>query len=447
MTRMKLIFIYGPPGVGKLTVATELAGLTGFKLFHNHVSISFLTRVFEFGTEPYERLIGKVRLDVIEEAARAGIDLVFTFVYAHPEDLPFVEQVCDAVERHGGEVGFVQLTCAAEALERRVQGLDRADQGKIASLEGFRQIMGRYHLFSPVPRRETLRIDNTDLAPRGRGTHSAALRPAPRLKGGTARRRLLYFAGCRECQGRSSNAMPMKAQVVSEATHLAYIIVEPERYAPEQRPYPLVVMLHGFGANMYDLASLSPPIDAEGYVYAFPNAPYAVDLGGGGAVGYSWSRGRPGMAETTLATESGPTPEERLEGCLAEIMEKTGATAGNMVLGGFSQGGGLTLRFGLRRPETFAGLIVLSGAFRDADGLKETLPPGRAQPIFIAHGLFDPMVTVERGKATKAFLEEAGYSPVYNEYEMAHEITPEVIHDLQQWLRGVLPPKGAGQEE
>ena len=36
---MKLIFIYGAPAAGKLTVANEIARQTGFKVFHNHLSI------------------------------------------------------------------------------------------------------------------------------------------------------------------------------------------------------------------------------------------------------------------------------------------------------------------------------------------------------------------------------------------------------------------------
>src|SRR5207249_6103945 len=50
---MRLVFIYGPPASGKLTVATELAKLTGFKLFHNHVSIQFVQSIFEFGTKTF----------------------------------------------------------------------------------------------------------------------------------------------------------------------------------------------------------------------------------------------------------------------------------------------------------------------------------------------------------------------------------------------------------
>ncbi len=86
---MKLVFIYGPPSSGKLTVAKELAELTGFKLFHNHVSIQFVESLFEFGSKPFSRLTDKYRTEMLEEAAKEKVDTIFTFVYGKPEDNPF----------------------------------------------------------------------------------------------------------------------------------------------------------------------------------------------------------------------------------------------------------------------------------------------------------------------------------------------------------------------
>ena len=215
-----------------------------------------------------------------------------------------------------------------------------------------------------------------------------------------------------------------------EGTSLPYVLVKPPGFR-SGAGWPLVVLAHGRGASMYDLAGLAPAIDAGGYVYAFPNGPYRYY-----GVGFSWVPGQPGVEPVA---EGAPSIEELLDGFMAEAMRETGAEPGSIVLGGFSQGGGLTLRYGLPRPETFAGLAVLSGVFRDPDQIE--LPEKREQRIFVAHGTEDQVLDIAMGREAQRFLEGAGYRTEYHEYGMGHEIAPDVIRDLTTWLHETLPPK------
>ena len=162
---MNLVFIYGPPGVGKLSVAREVARLTGYRLFDNHASIDCARRVFDFGTQPFWNVVRKIRVAVFEEAAAAGVSIIFTYVYSHPNDAPHVERFCGHFEERGGRALLVRLVCAREELERRLTRAERAAAGKLASLDTLRELTERLDIFSPVAGRESLEIDNTSLAP------------------------------------------------------------------------------------------------------------------------------------------------------------------------------------------------------------------------------------------------------------------------------------------
>ena len=218
-----------------------------------------------------------------------------------------------------------------------------------------------------------------------------------------------------------------------QGTVLRYIVVEPDDFDPE-RPYPLVVLLHGFGASMRDLVGLSPSIDRSGYLYIFPNAPIEMTIGYG-MMGYAWTTIGPGSSPDEAARA-----EAMLEALIEEVGQRYGVGEGRMVLGGFSQGGMMTYRYGMPNPELFAGLVVLSGGVNGQDELRDRLPAHRDQPIFISHGTEDGVIPVEEARRSLRFLKEEGYTPEYREYSIGHEIGQEVVQDLREWIRRILPP-------
>lgn len=158
--------IYGAPGVGKLTTALALAHLTGFKNFHNHVSFEFAKSIFTFPTPPFLNLMETVRLAAFEAAARARVPgVVFTFVYAAPDDDAFVKNMIRTVEGQGGELAFVRLFCDAAAHELRVVAEGRQRFGKVTTVVALRLMMARSNLAAAIPFRPSLEIDTSTLEP------------------------------------------------------------------------------------------------------------------------------------------------------------------------------------------------------------------------------------------------------------------------------------------
>ena len=164
---MKLVFLYGPPAVGKLTVALALSTLTGYKVFHNHLTIDLVRSVFEWGTRPFWDFVNRYRLELIGAAAESNVPgLIFTFVYAHPGDDRFVRQVVQAVERHGGEVCFVQLLCSRRELFKRIKASSRTRFHKIKKPTALKALLAQSDLFSSVRYAKNLTIDNTTVSAR-----------------------------------------------------------------------------------------------------------------------------------------------------------------------------------------------------------------------------------------------------------------------------------------
>jgi hypothetical protein len=164
---MKLIFLHGLPGVGKLTVARELAQLTGFPVFHNHLAVDLVGSVFEFGSAPFVELREKVWLATFSQAAAAGLDgLIFTFAYDRTVCGGFINEVRKIVEEAGGEVLFIELKCSMKELEKRIADSSRRQFGKLISVEQFRELSEAGAFVDPGVPAGRLSIETTELPAR-----------------------------------------------------------------------------------------------------------------------------------------------------------------------------------------------------------------------------------------------------------------------------------------
>ena len=109
---MHLVMLFGPSAVGKMTVGRELSRLTGYPLFHNHMSIEPVLQIFPFGSPSFNRLTRQLRRGVMEEAVASNLPgLIFTYVWAldDPGDRAYVDELTEPVRRSGGRLDFIEL--------------------------------------------------------------------------------------------------------------------------------------------------------------------------------------------------------------------------------------------------------------------------------------------------------------------------------------------------
>jgi phospholipase/carboxylesterase len=193
-------------------------------------------------------------------------------------------------------------------------------------------------------------------------------------------------------------------------------------------PEGALVLLHGRGADERDLFPLLDALDPERRLQGYtPRAPLALP---------------PGGAHWYVVPRVGfPDPATFAEGfgALSEWFDALPFAAEDIVLGGFSQGAVMSYALGLgsgrSRPRA---LIALSGFIPTVAGweLDDASP---FPPIAIAHGTYDPVISVDFARAARARLESAGADVWYRESPIEHWIDPQILPELRARIAAALP--------
>lgn len=198
-----------------------------------------------------------------------------------------------------------------------------------------------------------------------------------------------------------------------------------------------VVWLHGLGADGGDFMPIVPELLRAGWPalrFVFPHAPVRPVTINGGAAMRAWYDIRD-LDLSNRADAQGVDASVAAVDALVAREGERGVPPSRVLLAGFSQGGAITLAAGVRRTQPLAGLIALSTYLPlGAATLSALTDSARTQPVFMAHGLHDPVVPYTGGKRSRDALRDAGFQVDWHAWPMAHQVCAEEIAALSAWM-------------
>ena len=206
-------------------------------------------------------------------------------------------------------------------------------------------------------------------------------------------------------------------------------------------PNAAIIWLHGLGADGHDFEPVVPELVQRGeraWRFIFPNAPVRPVTINGGMRMRAWYDIK-GLDRNSAEDTEG---FKAADGQIRELIDREaarGVPTSRIVLAGFSQGGAVSLYTMPRLKEKLAGVMALSCYLPGVPSFgAERQPANDATPIFMAHGIADPMLPMALGAKSRDFLRAHGYSVDWREYPMAHAVCPAEITDIRQFLTRVL---------
>ncbi len=200
-------------------------------------------------------------------------------------------------------------------------------------------------------------------------------------------------------------------------------------------PVGTVIWLHGLGADATDFQPLVPMLKLDHALdFVFPNAPMRPVTINAGMMMRAWY---------DIDMSSPLAASDDIAASTRDLLKLASERVGNdnshkVVLAGFSQGGVIALNALISATTKFRGALALSTYVHNTEGLVNILRMENLDtPIFMAHGLLDPMIPIHRAAASRSALDALGFKVEWHEYRMAHEVCPQEIADTGRWLNAL----------
>ncbi len=213
----------------------------------------------------------------------------------------------------------------------------------------------------------------------------------------------------------------------------------------EGQPSLHMILFHGYGADAYDLRSLSevftlPPTTH----YLFPQGHLEVPIGPGWTGRAWWPIN---IAALEAAAQSGsprdlskenPESLPELREKVIEAIESLKVPWNQIILGGFSQGAMLATDIFLHAPQAPKALISMSGSLLNKAALEKVASQRAGSPFLLTHGQQDAVLNIRGSSQLETFLIQNGLKGKLFTFQGTHEIPPVVVQKINDFLKEIL---------
>lgn len=201
----------------------------------------------------------------------------------------------------------------------------------------------------------------------------------------------------------------------------------PDGFAYGPGPHPVILMIHGWTGDENAMWIFADRLPKNALLIA-PRGPYPAARGG-----FSWVQDK---GRWPQLDDFRPAMQALWEFVTLENFPS--ADMNRLFLVGFSMGAALAFSMALSYPERIRAAAALSGFLPDGIAALVEGRPLKQKPVFLAHGVQDNLVPVERARQAVELLRQAGAQVDYCEDNVGHKLSIACFRSLEVFFEDVI---------